>query len=71
MKLPRDELETFAMLFVTRIAVRLQRPVESIQHRQQRFNNPLNSPMSIVFPLALDPFTVVLEIRLPPDQRAL
>src|SRR5580698_1633973 len=68
-QLPVNQLKTLAVIFVASIAMSRQRPLESIKHGKQRFDQRLDAAMMLRLPLALDAFPVILKIGLPSHQR--
>ncbi len=68
-KLPINQFEPFPILLVRRVVMRLERPFESIQHRQKILNYASRALTPIFLALAIDALAVILKIRLSPHHR--
>src|SRR5207245_6653836 len=67
-KLAINQFQTFTIFLVSRIVVRLERPLECIQNRQKVFDQSAHSMAPIFLALALHALAVILKVRLPAHQ---
>src|SRR6266849_1396166 len=68
-KLLVDELKPFSVIVVLGFAVRRQSVLESVDHRNEPFDDAGGSALGIFKALLLDALAVVVKVGLPPQQR--
>src|SRR5712691_11956254 len=64
-----DELKSPAVAFVFCLAVRGESMFEAVNHRYETFNQARRRTLRIFKALLLDPFAVIVEVRLPAKER--
>ena len=68
-KLAVDELETLAIFGVGWLVVRGERALEGIENGQKLFYQRLDTAVTVLLALFFDALAVILEVRLPANQR--
>jgi hypothetical protein len=64
-----DQRDALAIFFVSRIVVRLERSIESIEDGNQIRDQSLDAAPPFFVAVALDPLPVIFKVSLPADER--
>src|ERR1700719_4853706 len=64
-----DQLETLAVIFVGRLAVRGEGMLETVNDGNERFDHPSGIALGIFGALSFDALAVIIEVGLAPQQR--